>query len=463
MKQLAPFSTLEQSARKMIADAETIALLPPTEANAKVARAMRLEIKPLRVAVEKRHAELKRPILDAGNALDDGKNALLDLLKPMEAKLLAIEQHAEREALRIEDEKRATRHAEISPFLTGPLSVDLGKMPDDEYAKVLADAKDLAQLREERARKEKEAAAAQAKAEAEEREHIRVENERLKKEAEEAKAEKVRLNTLENMILAIREGETDAIRVCKTIESLEKEIAYVEKREVTEDIFQERFEEAKEVKASVLASMRTILDDKRAVEARKAEVAAEREAALVEQRRIQAESDAREKAAAEKARKELEAANQKAAEEARIAAAKARKEREEIEAKAKAEREEAAERAAKEAEFARKARDKADAKAKVEREALEAVARKEQEIREKLEAEIAAKKAAEEKAETDRLAAEEAAALAPEKEKLLALATVIRELPVPILTTEKGAVAMQEIAAKVEAFAACVEKKAGSL
>lgn len=184
MKQLAPFLNLEQQARKMIEDAESIALLPPTPANAKVARAMRLEIKPLRVSVEKRHAELKRPIIDAGNALDEGKNALLDLLKPMEAKLLAIEQHAEREAARIEGEKRELRMAELSQIIQGVVAVDLGKLSDEEYSRMLQDAKDAKAARDEREAKAKAEAEEAAKAERERIEAQAIENERLKKEAE---------------------------------------------------------------------------------------------------------------------------------------------------------------------------------------------------------------------------------------------------------------------------------------
>lgn len=308
MKQLAPFSTLEQSARKMIADAETIALLPPTDANAKVARAMRLEIKPLRIAVEKRHAELKRPILDAGNALDDGKNALLDLLKPMESKLLAIEQHAEREALRIEDEKRATRHAEISPFLTGPLSVDLGKMPDDEYAKVLADAKDLAQLREERARKEKEAAEAQAKAEAEERERIAAENSKLKKEAEEREAKALAEREEAAKLAREEKAKADAEIARAKAESDAREKAAAEKaRKELEAANQKAAEEARIAAAKARKERDEI----------EAKAKAEKAAA---EKKAKAEREAREKLEAEIAAKQ---AAESKAEAERLAAEKA--------------------------------------------------------------------------------------------------------------------------------------------
>lgn len=381
MKQLAPFSTLEQEARKMIASAESIALLPPTPANAKVARTMRLEIRPLRTAVEKRYAELKRPIINAGNALTEGRDTLLDLLKPMEAKLLAIEQHAEREALRIEDEKREARVAEITPFLDGPIFLDLGKMPDEEYMKVLANAKDLAQLRVERARKEAEAAAAQAKAEAEERERVAAENARLKKEAEE------------------REAAAKAER---------------------------------EAAAAALAAAQ----DKSRQEALAAAKAREEEQAAFEAERKKERAAAEAKAKAER---------EKAEEAARVAAEKARKEREAIEDKAKKERDELHARLKKESD-------------ERDRKTAEEMAK-----REKLESDIAAKKAAEEKAKLEAALAQKAAAMAPEKEKLKALAKRVLELDIPEMTSDEGLAAATEIYAQVVKFAAYITKKSDAL
>lgn len=463
MKQLAPFSTLEQEARKMIASAESIALLPPTPANAKVARTMRLEIRPLRTAVEKRYAELKRPIIDAGNALTEGRDTLLDLLKPMEAKLLAIEQHAEREALRIEDEKRAARVAEITPFLDGPIFLDLGKMPDEEYLKVLANAKDLAQFRVERARKEAEAAAAQVKAEAEERERVAAENARLKKEAEEreaqarkereaAQAREMALQEIQGIqqqtIIAVmgRAG----VRNGGTIECLEETLEET-KRWLIDDHFGVLMPAAQKAKEVAIAEIETTLDHKRA-------------------------DVTREKAAAQKARQELESANQKAAEDARIAEEKAQKERLKAaqekaaaEKKAKAEMEAAKEEARRQQaeadailEKERKEQARLAGIAEAERQKAATAARKEREAREKLEAEIAEKKAAEEKAKAEKEEAERKASLAPAKEKLIVFAHEVRLLALKTFAIQ-SIDTVKEVADKTEAFAKWIEKRAGEL
>lgn len=440
-------------AEKLKMTAETLTITDVSQvAEMKIARTTRLALREIRVAVDKKRLELVEGIKAEAKKIDGAAKAIKDYIEPLEARLLDQEQFIERETLRIEDGRRESRHVELKPFLTSPLSIDLGKLPDEEYAKMLADAKDLAALREERIRKEREAAEAEAKAEAEERERIRLENERLKKEAEETK----RLALIENRIQAIREGETDVLRVCKTVESIENEIEYVEARPITEELFQERLEDARATKDAVLVAMRAILAERKAAEAE----------ALAEKERIEKERDAERKLAADK----LAAEQDKAREEA-IAAQKAREqERKKWEAEAERQRAEATKARKEQEEKARKEREAADKEnarlagiAEQERQKAATAAREAKEAREKIEREEAARKAAEAKAEADRLAAEEAARLAPEKDKLMAFAAVVRALVVPTMETEKGNAVAVEIESQVVKFAAFIEKKAGAL
>lgn len=125
-----------------------------------------------------------------------------------------------------------------------------------------------------------------------------VENERQAK----IKAEVDRMAKIASAIEAIREGETDALRICKTAAETQREIEYVEKREITEAIYQERLAEALALKETVLTSMRTILAGRVAAEAAEAQrqVEAEAEAARIVAER--AELAALRAAAAETAR-----------------------------------------------------------------------------------------------------------------------------------------------------------------
>lgn len=336
-------------AEKLKTTAETLTVTDVSQvAEMKLARATRLALKDLRVTIEKKRKELGEHYLRASQKINADAKTLKDIIEPLEARLLEQEEFAEREALRTENERRTRRTAQLSEFVTGPVAVDLGKLTRDEYAALLRDSKEAHEARLARVKKEADEAEARAKVEAEERERIRLENERLKKEAQEA-AEKAR------------------------------------------------------------------------VEKKKADA---------ELARVRAEAEAE--------RKKIESA--------------ANAEREAAEAQRKAD-----------AEKARKEQAKRDAAAKAEREASEAKARVEREAREKADAELAAIKAAEEKEKADCIAAQRAAQMAPEKEKLMALAMKFRRIIVPDMNTLKGIDTVHDIENKVEEFAAWIEQKAASL
>ena len=165
----------------------------------------------------------------------------------------------------------------------------------------------------------------------------------------------------------------------------------------------------------------------------KAEAAERERLAQIEAQRIAAERAAADAAAkAEREKHEAEMARQQA-EARRIVAEtheKARKEREAAEAKAKAEQEKA--------QAERAAREKAEAEAKRLRDAEEA------------------KKAAE--AERHRQAE-----LAPDKEKLLTVAKVVRAINVPAVSDGPAKIAADQIADQIGKFAAWIETRVGKL
>ena len=164
-------------------------------------------------------------------------------------------------------------------------------------------------------------------------------------------------------------------------------------------------------------------------------------------RKAEAERVAREQAdriAREKAEKD--------AAEARAMADKERKAREAVEAKARAERE------------------AAEASARAEREAAEAKLAKEHEERERLER-VAASNA---RKEEERLAAErnaeelkrraaDKAARAPDRQKMMVFAQDIRNLNLPVASTQAGKKVLGVIAEKRDAFANWIEKVAETL
>lgn len=152
--------------------------------------------------------------------------------------------------------------------------------------------------------------------------------------------------------------------------------------------------------------------------------------------------------------KRLEAAR-KAKAEHQAEQERIKKERQELEAKLEAERQEQARKEAERkkaeqaaAEKARKEREAAEAKAKAERERHERELQVERDRIAKIEADLKAKKQAEEKAA-------KAAAMAPDKDKLLAYAQAIVDVPTPELkSAEIAAIAakVRELQGRIKAF-----------
>lgn len=164
----------------------------------KKARALRLEVKNVRVATDKTRKALKESALLYGRAVDGVYNLLAARCEPLEKTMEEIEKAEEiaeakrKEALRLQRAERLGEYADTS------LYADLGAMTDEGFEKLLAGAKaahEAQKAAEAAAEAERQArAAAEAKeradreaAEKAERERLRAENERLAKEREEAR------------------------------------------------------------------------------------------------------------------------------------------------------------------------------------------------------------------------------------------------------------------------------------
>ncbi|MDB4946206.1 MAG: hypothetical protein JWP97_5740 [Labilithrix sp.] len=179
--------------------------------------------------------------------------------------------------------------------------------------------------------------------------------------------------------------------------------------------------------------------------------AAAREAKRLEAVRLEAERVERE-------RMQLE-------ENARLA-----KEKAEIEARAAAEREAAEAKAREVAAAAKAEREAADAALAVERAAAAAREESAKAEAQRVAAELAAVQAEaaarEEAAKAEAWQAAEAAkeaALAPDREKLLAYAAAVRAIPAPTLTSDRGRLAAGKVNDQLVKFAGWIEKTAGAL
>ncbi len=249
----------------------------------KMAREARLALKDIRVSADKTRKALKEDSLRYGKAVQGVYNVIDYLIAPIEKHLEEQEKFPEIQEKKRKAALKEERDAELLPYIEFvPYQVDLGELTEAAWqtvingAKLQKQAKITAEIEAEAARIAKE------KADAEERERIRLENERLKKEAEEKEA----------ALKAEREkAESDrkALEEQHRKESAERErLAAIEKAKT----------EAEWAKAEKL---RIAAEKKAADELAKAKALAKFEQEKAEAIRIEAEKKAADELAKEKA------------------------------------------------------------------------------------------------------------------------------------------------------------------
>lgn len=245
----------------------------------KAAQAMRLKLKAVRVEAEKTRKALNDNSLRYTKAVNGINGILEHQLTPIEEAMQRIEDAEEiAEADRVEALKQE-RVALLAPY-ADPSFYDLGKMPAEQFASLLAGQKAAKEALITAAAKAEADRIAKEQAEAAERERIRQENERLKQEA------------------IAREAAAKAER-----EAAERKLAD---------------ERAEAARIAAVAKAKADAEAKAAADKAAKEAAEAAEVACKERLRLQALAEVeRQKAAAEKAELERKAkAEREAAEEA---------------------------------------------------------------------------------------------------------------------------------------------------
>jgi len=271
------FNGFFERARDLKSEAEKIT-------DPKEARALRLKIKADRVEAEKTRKRLKEDSLRMGKAIDGANNIYLALVTPIEQAMEDIEKEEERKQQAKIAALRDQRAAELDELGATYHGILLGSLTEDQWAELLQQSKDIFELRKERERKaEQERIAAEKKA-AEEREAQRLENIRLKAEAEAREKELAEERRIAAEKFAAVEKERKAAE-----EKARKEREEIEVKAAKERA--EAFEKARieaeararaeaEAKALRDAEIKRIADEKAADEAKaKAEQEAAKKAA----------------------------------------------------------------------------------------------------------------------------------------------------------------------------------------
>jgi hypothetical protein len=298
---------LEQAKRVEVKDATEVTMI-------RHARELRLKLREQRVAADKLREQLKVDSNRRGNAIQSFFNLLKFKVEPIEEKLLAAEQFAERAEQKRMDELGKKRAEELRPY-TDPTvyAIMLPGMAEDQYRRLFEGLKSAHEAAEAKKKKDEEERIAKEKADAEERERVRLENERLRKEAAEreaaAKAERERL---------AKEKKDAEDRAAAAEKEAQRQREDADKRH--------REEIAKKEREAVERTERELEAQRK----RNAEIAAqikkETDQAIAEQKRIAQESAA--KAAAALKRAEAEAAKAREIEADRLAVANKVKEEE---------------------------------------------------------------------------------------------------------------------------------------
>lgn len=253
------------------------------------ARLARLELKEARVAMDKTRKGLVENLKARTGKIDSTARIIREKIEELEASLLESEQFAERHAAKLKAESKTKRDAELAPWVDTPILGDLSDLSEEQYAKVLSDAKLLRQSKLDAIAKAEAERKAKEEADRIERERIAAENERLKAEA------------------VAREAAAKAER-----EAAAKKLA--EERAAAEAAAKAAADKAAKERAAVEAKARA---EREAVEAK---ARAESEAAAKESARLKAELAAKEKAEAQ-ARAEAKAKEEQRLKAEREAAA----------------------------------------------------------------------------------------------------------------------------------------------
>ena len=150
----------------------------------KEARAIRLELKNIRVNAEKVRVEHKEFFLRGGKAIDGIANVLKALIVPLEEHLDKQENFVERLEEERKERVNAERVAELQPYVIDITVYNLKDMTDGAFDVLLKTSKTAFESIKDAEKKAEEERIAKEKAEKEEQERIRKENEKLQKEAE---------------------------------------------------------------------------------------------------------------------------------------------------------------------------------------------------------------------------------------------------------------------------------------
>jgi hypothetical protein len=209
------------------------------------ARHARLELKDIRVGVEKTRKELKEQSLREGKAIDGMANIIKAMIVPAEEYLEKQEKFAENIAKERQARITAERLNTLLQYTDTPSLYSFESMDAEVFDKLILELKTAKEAREKAEKQVELDRIAQEKADKEEQERIRQENAKLKAEAEaKEKAmaeERAKADAERKKMEAEAEAKLNAERKAReTVEQAEKQRQEAEARKKAEEEEQQR-------------------------------------------------------------------------------------------------------------------------------------------------------------------------------------------------------------------------------
>lgn len=272
--------------------------------NMALARTTRLELRKQRIAIEKKHDELKADSLAYGKAVDLVQRVALEQIKPVEEHLQLQEKFAEVQQENRRQERINARTAQLAQYVDDVSVYNYGDMGDDAFA-LLID-----QVRDAKEKREAEEKAAAEKAEQERRE--REEADKLAREKAEAELADERARNAKKLARVSKLSELG-------FSFIGNEGYKYDDLGISEKFINEATDEDWNIRINTTSEM---IEERKKVAAKRAAEEAERVKKIEEQAaadRKAAEDAAREKAAAEAAAAEQARLDREAADKAAAA------------------------------------------------------------------------------------------------------------------------------------------------
>ena len=198
------------------------------------ARASRLDLKFIRVEVEKTRKELKEESLREGRAIEGVANIIKALIVPVEKHLEKQEKFVENIENRRREKIYQERIDKLTPCVEDVNVYNIREMSDAGFEELLKSSRLAIQVQKEAEEKVEKERIAKEKEEAEERERMRVENVKLHKEAEEREKRIAKEKEEQEKVLNEEREKREAVEVKLRADKEKGEAEERKRREIEE-------------------------------------------------------------------------------------------------------------------------------------------------------------------------------------------------------------------------------------